>query len=63
MLDEKHIRVAFDILDKNGDGFLSIDELKWRFTYINTESLMDELNVADDFWIEVMQEFDQNEDG
>ena len=63
MLDEKHIRVAFDILDKNGDGFLSIDELKWRFTYINTDSLMDELNVADDFWIEVMQEFDQNEDG
>ena len=24
---------------------------------------MDELNVTDDFWIEVMQEFDQNEDG
>ena len=63
LLNEDKLRVAFALLDKNGDGYLDLEEIKWRFTYVNTDSLITELNVNEDFWPALLEDFDRNQDG
>ena len=54
--------MAFDVLDTNGDGTLEIDEIKWRFTYSNYADLT-KLTVGDEFWPQLLEEFDSSSDG
>ena len=35
LLNEEHLRMAFDTMDLNGDGQVTIDEMKWRFGSTN----------------------------
>ena len=54
--------MAFNVLDKDGDGELAVEEIKWRFSYTNYENLT-KLNVEDDFWQKLIDDFDSNSNG
>ena len=41
LLNEDSLRMAFNVIDRDGDGIVSIDDLKWRFSYTNFEGMPD----------------------
>jgi len=41
--NEETLRMAFNVLDRDSDGYLSLEELKWRFSYFNKDGLVSEL--------------------
>ena len=43
MLNDDSLNKAFNLLDQNGDGYLDVDELKWRFSYFNRDGIVSEL--------------------
>ena len=49
LLNEERLRMAFDVMDLNGDGTVTIDEIKWRFTSSNFKGST-RLDVGEDFW-------------
>ena len=66
IMGEGHLRQAFDILDIDHNGKISIEELKVCFSYgnfgagHNTEKSE---RVDDDLWEELMTDIDKNGDG
>lgn len=71
MLSQAKLEAAFKLFDKNGDGYLTIDELK---EFLNPEQLakkepnpeedpQTEVISEEDMWKELMQEVDVNGDG
>ena len=49
--------MAFNVLDKNGDGRITEEEISWRFTYCNFEG-MEKLQVGEDFWSSLTRDFE-----
>jgi len=70
MLSQAKLEAAFKLFDKNGDGYLTVDELK---EFFNPEQLTkkqpdpeketEEEISEEDMWKELMQEVDVNGDG
>ena len=66
IMGEGHLKYAFDIIDINKDGEISIEELKQCFSYgnlgagFNTEKAE---RVDDKMWDELIADIDKNDDG
>lgn len=54
MLNQKNLKAAFDMIDKDGSGLITVEELKYAF---DSNSTKDET-----LWKEIMQEVDKNHD-
>ena len=63
---ENHLKQAFDILDINKDGTVTIDELKECFSYgiLGSGPKMEKADrVGDDLWEQMLADIDTNKDG
>ena len=63
---EGHLKQAFDILDVDKDGEISIDELKKTFAYGNMGAGLQKeqsANVTDEMWDELFANIDKDGDG
>ena len=54
--------MAFNVLDMDGNGMVSSQELRWRFTSGSNENIA-QLNVNEDFWEKMVQDLDSDGDG
>ena len=43
LLNEETLDKAFNLLDRDGDGYLEANDLKWRFSYFNKDGIVNEL--------------------
>ena len=41
LINEENLRAAFSVLDLNGDGFVTPDEISQRFAYSNLDAMVD----------------------
>ena len=55
IINEKNLKNAFDAFDDNGDGHITIDELK--------KILGQGKKIDENVWDEIMKEADENNDG
>lgn len=55
VLNEKNLRNAFDAFDENGDGHISIDEIK--------KILGQGKKIDENVWKDILAEADENNDG
>ena len=62
ILDEANLKVAFDVLDLDENGYITLAELRHSFTFSNLNSLV-ALDVGDDFWNKIFAEVDQDGNG
>ena len=62
LFNEENLKVAFEVFDRNNDGYISSDEIKERFSNANFDG-MTELNVGEDFWQKLIDSCDSNGDG
>ena len=49
LLNEERLCMAFDVLDRDGDGMVSTEDIRWRFTYDNLKG-NPELDMKEEFW-------------
>ena len=56
LLTQENLRKAFNLLDHDQDGAISKDDLSAAFNNVHTAQ-------SDDFWEDVMQQVDINQDG
>ena len=47
LLNEENLRVAFDLLDLNGDGKITTEEVRSRFVQTNLDSMDQTLDVGE----------------
>lgn len=59
MLSEENLRIAFTMFDKDGNGQISIDELRAVFHGGIVSALDDD---DEEIWEQIMQEVDRNND-
>ena len=50
-------------MDLNGDGKISVDELKWRFSSTNFAGSAELEGVDEDFWNRLIRNIDSDNDG
>ena len=62
LLNEERLKMAFNVLDMDGNGMVSSQELRWRFTSGSNENIA-QLNVNEDFWEKMVQDLDSDGDG
>ena len=55
--------MAFNVLDINGDGKVSTDEIKWRFTYSNLQGMPNMRELDEAFWTRLTEDLDADSDG
>ncbi len=56
LLSKERLEAVFNFFDKDGNGFLTADELKEVFNPGNTK------DIDDGVWLELIKEVDQNGD-
>ncbi len=57
LLSKENIKIAFDLFDQDGSGYISTDELKAVLGKGRNDGL------SEDVWTSIMKEIDQNSDG
>jgi len=64
LLDKENLKLAFNMLDANGDGSISAEEIRTAFSRGNMASIENhQVEVQDDFWEVMLNDIDQNKDG
>ena len=60
LMDDENLKTVFEIMDKDGSGDISIDELKECFSYDSG----DKLNLVDEaLWDKMLEEIDEDKNG
>ena len=62
IMDEENLRTAFDILDKDGNGQITLEELQECFQMSNLDEHVGQGEGAN-LWKKMMTEIDKNGDG
>ena len=62
IMDEDNLRTAFDILDKDGNGQITLDELQECFQMSNLDECVHQ-GQGSGLWKKMMAEIDQDGDG
>ena len=62
LLNEVNLKIAFDVLDLNGDGHISSEEIRQRLELSSLDGIVD-LNVEEHFWNRLIESCDSNGDG
>ena len=64
LMNEKNLQVAFEMLDKNGDGQIDRDELSNCLAQSTLDNLeVYDIDMPEESWIDVMDGCDKNNDG
>ena len=67
LINRENLKVAFDLLDLNGDGMISVDEVAHRFIHSNFKGhslgLSSNENKGEGYWQKMIHEFDEDGDG
>ena len=64
LLNKDNLQLAFKMLDANGDGTISAEEIRTAFSRGNMASLENhQVEMEDDFWEVMLSDMDQNKDG
>lgn len=64
LLNKDNLMLAFKMLDANGDGNISAEEIRTAFSRGNMSNLQNhQVEVQDDFWEVMLNDIDQNKDG
>ena len=67
LINRENLKVAFDLLDLDGDGNISIDELQKRFAHSNfkghSQGLSKNENKGESYWVKMIAEMDEDNDG
>ena len=63
LINNEQLRIAFDTMDLNGNGTVTVDELKWRFSSTNFCGSAELEGVDEDFWNRLIRNFDSDNDG
>ena len=63
LLNDENLKMAFQVLDKNGDGKVSAQELQETFatSVLNKDQL--QMPISDDFWEQLVAEVDKDQNG
>ena len=60
LLNGENLRIAFDIFDKDGNGFISKDEIRAVFHGALCQAALEEGD--ENLWDQIMNEVDRNQD-
>ena len=67
LINQKNLRVAFDLFDLDGDGKVTTEELAQRFAHSNFKGnslgLSHGENQGESYWAQMIDEFDEDGDG
>ena len=67
LINRENLRIAFNLLDLNGDGTISVDEVAQRFVHSNFKGnavgLSHGENKGEGYWQKMIHEFDEDGDG
>ena len=63
LINDEQLRIAFDTMDLNGNGKVTVDELKWRFSSTNFAGSAELEGVDEEFWNRLIRSIDSDNDG
>lgn len=61
LINEENLKIAFNLLDNDENGFIDANELKRVFSHSNLGGIpSNRLNLPDDFWDKMISKADTN---